>query len=228
MSWLRYHLARSQTSPGFYVSAVQVFWKHCGKRRREKAMWKRRNCPFCHFHQIRNCRLQDLSVWKSLKFVVWERVKMATWMYNNTSKLLWQEIVGLRFHLLWKEQGFFLCSHQCAKSFWRGWRISVESSCFLTRIIRWSESSGFHFFSSFHSKLAGKGDIDEFLFYQYLTYFCRNLRQGACNVDRLTDRKTFIRPCGYIGNVNHWHHNCLSVSLYNLTLNLYLKHFLAP
>ena len=28
---------------------------------------------FCHFHPIRNCRLQNLSVWKSLKFVVWER-----------------------------------------------------------------------------------------------------------------------------------------------------------
>ena len=30
---------------------------------------------FCHFHQIQNCRLQSLSVWSSLKFVVWERVK---------------------------------------------------------------------------------------------------------------------------------------------------------
>ena len=29
---------------------------------------------FFHFHQIQNCRLQNLSVWKSLKFVVWERV----------------------------------------------------------------------------------------------------------------------------------------------------------
>ena len=30
---------------------------------------------FCHFHQIRNCLLQTLSVWKSLKCVVWERHK---------------------------------------------------------------------------------------------------------------------------------------------------------
>ena len=29
---------------------------------------------FCHFHQIQNCRLQTISVWKSLKYVVWERV----------------------------------------------------------------------------------------------------------------------------------------------------------
>ena len=26
---------------------------------------------FRHFHQIWNCRLQTLSVWKSLKFVIW-------------------------------------------------------------------------------------------------------------------------------------------------------------
>ena len=26
---------------------------------------------FCHFRQIWNCRLQTLSIWKSLKFVVW-------------------------------------------------------------------------------------------------------------------------------------------------------------
>ena len=30
---------------------------------------------FCRFHQIQNCLLQTLSVVKSLKHVVWERVK---------------------------------------------------------------------------------------------------------------------------------------------------------
>ena len=30
---------------------------------------------FCHFHLIWNCCLHTLSVWKGLKFVVWERVK---------------------------------------------------------------------------------------------------------------------------------------------------------
>ena len=30
---------------------------------------------FCHFHHIQNCWLQALWVWKSLKFVVWERDK---------------------------------------------------------------------------------------------------------------------------------------------------------
>ena len=33
-------------------------------------VWK----TFCHFQQIWNYHLQTLSVWKSLKFVVWERV----------------------------------------------------------------------------------------------------------------------------------------------------------
>ena len=29
---------------------------------------------FCHFYKIWNCHGQNLSVWKRLKFVVWERV----------------------------------------------------------------------------------------------------------------------------------------------------------
>ena len=31
---------------------------------------------FCHFHQMLNCRLQALSIWRGLKFAVWERVKV--------------------------------------------------------------------------------------------------------------------------------------------------------
>ena len=31
---------------------------------------------FYHFHQIQNCSLQTLSVSKSIKFVIWERVKI--------------------------------------------------------------------------------------------------------------------------------------------------------
>ena len=62
-----------------YVSALQVFWKHCGNIMS--------NFSFCHsafyplgelsafFIKWKYCRLQALSVWKSLKFVIWERVK---------------------------------------------------------------------------------------------------------------------------------------------------------
>ena len=31
---------------------------------------------FCHFHQFQHCCLQTFSVWKSLKYVLWERVKL--------------------------------------------------------------------------------------------------------------------------------------------------------
>ena len=30
----------------------------------------------CHFHEIQNSRLQTLSVWKSVKFVVWLKRKL--------------------------------------------------------------------------------------------------------------------------------------------------------
>ena len=38
---------------------------------------------FYHFYQLYNCRLQTLSVWNSLKFVVWERVKYKKKMFNK-------------------------------------------------------------------------------------------------------------------------------------------------
>ena len=37
-----------------------------------------------HFHQIWNCCLQTLSVWKSLKFVVWKRVKGTSRQWINS------------------------------------------------------------------------------------------------------------------------------------------------
>ena len=66
-------LTLSHTSPGFYMSAVQVFWKQCGERKNCSCflpIWR----TFCHLHQIWNCRLQTLWVWKSLNLVVWDRV----------------------------------------------------------------------------------------------------------------------------------------------------------
>ena len=39
---------------------------------------------FCHFHQIWNCHLQSLWVWKSLKFIVWERVKRNSWLEKSS------------------------------------------------------------------------------------------------------------------------------------------------
>ena len=52
---------------------------------------------FCHLHQIQNCRQQTLSVRKSLKFAVWERVNLPndsefSWLWQKKlSKTLWEE-----------------------------------------------------------------------------------------------------------------------------------------
>ena len=39
---------------------------------------------FCHFNKISNWRLQTLSVWKSLIFVVWERVNAIGDNFNSS------------------------------------------------------------------------------------------------------------------------------------------------
>ena len=96
-------LTHSQTSPGFYMSAVQVHWKDWEKKKllvmsnfsfsqcfqpvkrtschvhkffSHSAFNQFRELTTCHFYQIWNCRLQTLSVWRGLKFVVWERVNL--------------------------------------------------------------------------------------------------------------------------------------------------------
>ena len=94
-------LTLSQVIPGFYMSAVQVFWKHCGKRRNcsKRAIslflsvfWR----VFCHFYQTWNYILQTLSVWKSPKLVVWERVKHCDYM----NCLVWcQSIWAVKFYI---------------------------------------------------------------------------------------------------------------------------------
>ena len=77
-------LTLSQTSPGFYMAAVQAFGKHCGKRR---------NCSYRAISPFPSVfyPFEELSanffkfefvvcillLWKSLKFFVWERVKPA-------------------------------------------------------------------------------------------------------------------------------------------------------
>ena len=43
---------------------------------------------FCHFHQIRNCHLPTLSVWKSLQFVILERINSLP----NNKTLYWSKL----------------------------------------------------------------------------------------------------------------------------------------
>ena len=59
----------------FWRPWKQAFWKHCEKRRNYEQFLLFPQCfltiwtTFCYFRQIWNCRLQTLSVWKSLNFV---------------------------------------------------------------------------------------------------------------------------------------------------------------
>ena len=72
-------LTHSHTMTPFDAPEKQAFWKHCGKgeiaRNEQFLLFPQCFLPiwitFCHFRQLWNCRLQSLSVWKSLKFVVW-------------------------------------------------------------------------------------------------------------------------------------------------------------
>ena len=61
-----------------------------------------------HFHQLEICRLQTLLVWKNLKLVVWERVKIIRFVLDTVenkveicqlasvfSKIFYNRIIGL-------------------------------------------------------------------------------------------------------------------------------------
>ena len=86
----------SQTSPGFYVSARQVFWKHRGKgdiARNEQFLhfpqcflpiWRN----FCHLQQIWNCCLQMLSVLKNLKFVIWKSAEREDFFLEKVENIV--------------------------------------------------------------------------------------------------------------------------------------------
>ena len=86
---LTHYLTLPQTSPGFYLFAVQVFRKHCGKRRNCSS---RAISPFATVFSTRiknflpfssNLKLSSANSF-TLKFVLWERVNNEIF---NCSKL---------------------------------------------------------------------------------------------------------------------------------------------
>ena len=90
---------------------------------------------FCHFRQIWNCRLQTLSVWKSLKFVVWYWVK---------EKVLVNSIFFFSCNVF-KEASLSGCrkSRLCVKKFNRGTWISffvseIKRLCSFMRIVNYA------------------------------------------------------------------------------------------
>ena len=50
---------------------------------------------FHHFHQIENCHLQTLSVWKSLKFDLCERIQMLKIVGDMWVKIFYRTIRGV-------------------------------------------------------------------------------------------------------------------------------------
>ena len=77
------------------MSAVQVFWKHFGEKEKlliTTIFFMLPQCflPFygtpCSFYAIWNCRLQTLTVWKSLEFVFGKGVTLyyTVWSYNDS------------------------------------------------------------------------------------------------------------------------------------------------
>ena len=77
-------LTLSQTSPVFTCLQYKSFENAVGKgeiaRNKQFLLFPQCFLPvwitLCHFHQNKNSHQQTLSVWKSLKSGVWERVKL--------------------------------------------------------------------------------------------------------------------------------------------------------
>ena len=59
---------------------------------------------FCHLYQIWNCRLLTLSIWKSLKFVVWEWINSAptVGISDSSNWKAWQFHHLLHRYLFWR------------------------------------------------------------------------------------------------------------------------------
>ena len=100
-------LILSQTSPGFTCLQYKSF---------KYTLAKREIARNCHFHQIQNCCLQFLSVWKSLKFVVWERVNRIIELMLTYIDSEFVVCIVLR---IWKSPKFRL--------FWKGLNLTSKS-----------------------------------------------------------------------------------------------------
>ena len=100
---------------------------------------------FCHFHYIYNSRLQILSVWKRLKFAVWEGVKrmdiierlqsgfgkvyLRSIFTNHSQELYWpffQDMqIGLK-HNFWLAKPYDLANQNLC---WIQLLLKIESKC---------------------------------------------------------------------------------------------------
>ena len=96
-------LTLSQTSPGFHMSAEYKSFENtvdnremaCNMQFLLFAVFSNHSENFLPFSANLKCRLQTLSVWKRLKFVVWERVNESSLIYfdANTFDERWSKIL---------------------------------------------------------------------------------------------------------------------------------------
>ena len=88
-SHIVFFLTLSQSSPGFSCLQYKFFENTEGKGEIARAISLFLQCflpvwrTFCHFHHIQNCHMHTLSVWKSLKFIIWERVKQLSFLKSQ-------------------------------------------------------------------------------------------------------------------------------------------------
>ena len=77
---------------------------------------------FCKVRQVWNCRLQTFSIWKSLKFVVWERVN------TSTSSSTLKETIHLT-HYQMTNFRLFQTERVCRRKFqiWRKWKKVIQT-----------------------------------------------------------------------------------------------------
>ena len=125
-----------QKKPWILRVCSSSLWKHCEEKEKLLVTSNFSFSPQCflpiwitfgYFHQIWNCCLQILSVWKSLNFVVWERVNLIlleTWKRPfllreqrrslETSTVAWTEY-ELKFWSIWIPRKNQLWATLCEK-----------------------------------------------------------------------------------------------------------------
>ena len=75
---------------------------------------------FYQFHQIWNCRLQSLSIWKRPKFVVWERVKHLLGVCQDSSfpTIILSESIGSKIPEIEFGQNILLYAFSWPERLW--------------------------------------------------------------------------------------------------------------
>ena len=129
---------------------------------------------FCYFHQIQNCFLQTLWVWKSLKSVVWEVVKLV--QFKDTC--IWKnEFVFNPF----PNKPWFLhvCSSSLLKTLWENEKLLITSNFSFSPLCAYKELSAIFIpFKIVICKLFEFGRVENLSFGKGLNWF--SLRTHAC------------------------------------------------